>query len=140
MRNSADNRLSYELNVRLQEFLLTSSPRQQTVYHAVGTAAMAPRDLGGVVDPSLRVYGTRNLRVVDASIIPCAAQNAHSERFPRTDTPSLITGSTSERIYNPQCMPSRKRPVRFGQRYRVMAEHFYRLRISSRPGSDVAVD
>lgn len=31
---------------------------------------MLPRDLGGVLDSSLRVYGTQNVRVVDASAIP----------------------------------------------------------------------
>ncbi|PMD45980.1 GMC oxidoreductase [Hyaloscypha variabilis F] len=41
-----------------------------TIYHPVGTCAMLPRMDGGVVDPKLKVYGTRNLRVVDASIIP----------------------------------------------------------------------
>ncbi|EKM50915.1 uncharacterized protein PHACADRAFT_212832 [Phanerochaete carnosa HHB-10118-sp] len=38
--------------------------------HHIGTAAMAPRELGGVVDGTLKVYGTTNLRVVDASIFP----------------------------------------------------------------------
>lgn len=29
-----------------------------------------PREIGGVVDTSLKVYGTSNIRVVDASVIP----------------------------------------------------------------------
>ena len=36
------------------------------VYHPVGTAAMMPQADGGVVDASLKVYGTSNLRVVSA--------------------------------------------------------------------------
>ncbi|KAK0224208.1 alcohol oxidase [Armillaria fumosa] len=43
-----------------------------TSQHPMGTAAMAPRNLGGVVDGSLKVYGTSNLRVCDASAIPIA--------------------------------------------------------------------
>ncbi|PLB46523.1 aryl-alcohol dehydrogenase [Aspergillus steynii IBT 23096] len=39
-------------------------------FHPVGTCAMMPADLGGVVDPQLKVHGTRNLRVVDASVFP----------------------------------------------------------------------
>ena len=31
---------------------------------------MYPREDGGVVDARLKVYGTRNLRIIDASIIP----------------------------------------------------------------------
>ena len=38
--------------------------------HPCGTCAMLPKEAGGVVDERLRVYGVRNLRVVDASIFP----------------------------------------------------------------------
>ncbi|KAI0544664.1 hypothetical protein F4679DRAFT_564189 [Xylaria curta] len=41
-----------------------------TAYHSCGSAAMLPREKGGVVDPKLVVYGTDNLRIVDASIFP----------------------------------------------------------------------
>ncbi|KAF9556694.1 alcohol oxidase [Agrocybe pediades] len=38
--------------------------------HLIGTAVMAPQALGGVVSPELKVYGTTNLRIADASIFP----------------------------------------------------------------------
>lgn len=41
-----------------------------TNYHPCGTCSMMPEDIGGVVNSRLRVYGTKNVRVVDASIMP----------------------------------------------------------------------
>lgn len=41
-----------------------------SVYHPIGTAAKMPREWGGVVDEDLQVYGTTNLSIIDASIMP----------------------------------------------------------------------
>ncbi|KAK5659097.1 hypothetical protein OQA88_1187 [Cercophora sp. LCS_1] len=38
--------------------------------HPAGTCAMMPERLGGCVSPDLKVYGVKNLRVVDASVLP----------------------------------------------------------------------
>ncbi|TFK50440.1 alcohol oxidase [Heliocybe sulcata] len=40
------------------------------IYHPVGTAPMLPKARGGVVDSNLKVYGTANARVIDASVLP----------------------------------------------------------------------
>ena len=41
-----------------------------TCFHPIGTAAMMPQHLGGVVNEKLLVYGVKGLSVVDASIMP----------------------------------------------------------------------
>lgn len=42
----------------------------QTEFHPAGSTSMLPLEFGGVVSPRLMVYGTSNLRVIDAGIIP----------------------------------------------------------------------
>ncbi|EPE27723.1 FAD/NAD(P)-binding protein [Glarea lozoyensis ATCC 20868] len=43
-----------------------------TIGHALGTCAMMPLEMGGVVDSELLVHGIKRLSVVDASIMPLA--------------------------------------------------------------------
>lgn len=42
----------------------------ESVWHPIGTAAMMPRKLGGVVNSQFKVYGTNNIFVIDSSILP----------------------------------------------------------------------
>ncbi|KAI1353653.1 GMC oxidoreductase [Xylaria sp. FL0043] len=42
----------------------------QSVWHALGTAKMAPREKLGVVDKDLNVYGVKGLKLADLSIAP----------------------------------------------------------------------
>lgn len=46
--------------------------------HAVGTCSMKPKQSSGVVDTRFKVYGTENVRVVDASVIPMQI-SAHTQ-------------------------------------------------------------
>lgn len=41
-----------------------------TTWHSIGTAKMAPRDQGGVVDKDLNVHGVASLKLADLSILP----------------------------------------------------------------------
>lgn len=49
--------------------------RAAGAHHWTGSCAMIPRELGGVIDPQLRVYGCANLCVCDASIIPISTRS-----------------------------------------------------------------
>ena len=52
-----------------EELVKAASDYAQTIFHPVGTCKMGRDDLA-VVDDSLKVRGIKNLRVIDASIMP----------------------------------------------------------------------
>ncbi|CAG8728801.1 9547_t:CDS:2, partial [Cetraspora pellucida] len=50
-----------------ERFILSKA---NSSFHPCGTVKMAPESQGGCVNHRLQVYGTKNLRVVDSSILP----------------------------------------------------------------------
>ena len=63
-----------------EELLQVARERGTTTYHQMGTCRMGPKsDPTAVVDNNLKIYGLKNIRVVDASIMPTMlSANLHS--------------------------------------------------------------
>ena len=57
------------LNRTSEDILKAAADYAQTIFHPVGTCKMGNDEMA-VVDPTLKVHGIKNLRVVDASIMP----------------------------------------------------------------------
>ncbi|EED77894.1 hypothetical GMC oxidoreductase [Postia placenta Mad-698-R] len=49
-----------------------------TFIDSAGSLSMMPQDKGGAVDPALRIYGCKNVRVVDLSVVPLTV-SAHTQ-------------------------------------------------------------
>ena len=54
----------------LKEWVKYVKGNYRANYHAIGTASMMSKELGGVVDSKAKVYGVDGLRVIDGSIVP----------------------------------------------------------------------
>ncbi|MHA6253113.1 GMC family oxidoreductase [Oceanobacillus sp. CAU 1775] len=61
-------------DIQSEEDLLKYASASPHVFHAVGTSRMGPND-EDVVDSKLKVRGVKNLRVVDASVLPIQPGN-----------------------------------------------------------------
>ncbi|KAF8067791.1 alcohol oxidase [Lyophyllum atratum] len=71
LKDHIDSEVSPGKNIQTDEELIEYIRKTVgSTYHPVATASMLPREAGGCVDAELKVYGTENLRVVDASILP----------------------------------------------------------------------
>lgn len=85
------------------ETIMRESLLNPSFDHPVGTAAMMPRKLGGVVDSCLRVYGVEGLWVADASMMPILPA-AHTQA-----TVYAVAEYASDLIQNCQRIPHEHR-------------------------------
>lgn len=60
--------LSY--NATLDDWVGYVKQNFRANWHAVSTCSMMSKELGGVVDPTAKFYGTLGLRVIDGSVSP----------------------------------------------------------------------
>ncbi|MGO1120597.1 GMC family oxidoreductase [Rhodovibrionaceae bacterium A322] len=74
-----------------EEIVADIQQRVGTVFHPVSTCRMGPDPKVDVVDTHLRVYGTENLRVVDASIFPTLISG-------NTNAPAIMVGEKASDI------------------------------------------
>ena len=73
------------------------------VHHFVSHCKMAPLNAGGVVDGDTRVYGTKNVFVVDNSICPVIPDI-------NTTASAMMIGLRSSEILK-QCLAQMKNPT-----------------------------
>ena len=60
----------YQTDDEIFDASIKAAALDPTYAHSSGACALMPEELGGCLDPQLRVYGVERLRVVDASILP----------------------------------------------------------------------
>jgi choline dehydrogenase-like flavoprotein len=60
----------YQTDEEIFDASIKAGALDPTYAHSSGACALMPEELGGCVDPQLRVYGVEGLRIVDASILP----------------------------------------------------------------------
>ncbi|KAF8884272.1 hypothetical protein CPB84DRAFT_1750441 [Gymnopilus junonius] len=79
LKDHIDSEVSPGKEIQTDEQLIEYTRKTlDSTYHPMSTVRMLPREAGGCVDAHLKVYGTKNLRVVDASIFPTAI-SAHPQ-------------------------------------------------------------
>lgn len=101
--------------------LLTGRPRPHseyikgfagTEYHTIGSCAMLPKSLGGVVSPNLVVYGTKNIRVVDVRDLVSPIRRSLTRNFVAVHPPgSDQRPPTIHRLRNVSALTSSFRPL-----------------------------